>query len=284
VQVIYKREIMEKFTILFVAMLLTSGIAFAQNSATSTTTGNDNEAIIDQLFQSGASSDINQATTVQMGNDNKILAPNQVGAGNVLVIEQIGSENIIDRGEQGFNGWPSFDGSIIIMQNGDGNGIWDSDQAGSNNALTINQDGDDFANVDAQISSEGGSGNKITIDQLGGSNFVGEYSHNGAGAYQEGDGNEMDIDQAGGAQAGVTDYLVSGATEKFFRGSIENGQGLIQFGNNNMLTISQNGASTVTFMVQEGSSNIATVNQTDDLNTASTLQIGDFNAAGITQN
>ena len=72
--------------------------------------------------------------------------------------------------------------------------------------MTIKQNGDDFANIDAQVSSEGGSGNKITIDQLSGSNFVGEYSHNGAGAYQEGENNIMTIKQESGAKAGMTDY------------------------------------------------------------------------------
>ena len=44
---------------------ITASLAFAQNSSILSSTGNNNEVTVVQLFQSGVVSDINQATTEQ---------------------------------------------------------------------------------------------------------------------------------------------------------------------------------------------------------------------------
>lgn len=275
---------MKKLITLIFICVFASTMAFAQNSSTVTQSGDNNDATVDQTYNSGLSSDINEASVNQIGDDNTVERLNQLGAGNLFTVTQDGDNNLVKshpkQGGQG--GIASFDGTIDIQQNNDGNRVWDADQAGYGNEAYITQDGNDDANIDAQVSIEG-SGNTITIDQMSGSNAVGVFSHNGPGAYQEGSGNTMDITQSGGAEAGTESKMV-GATEDFFRGSIEGGQGLVQFGLDNEMYIDQDGASTVEFIVQDGDLNEANVMQTGNNHTADVWQSGDSNTANITQN
>ncbi|WP_340104128.1 hypothetical protein [Rhodohalobacter sp. 8-1] len=276
---------MKKLSTLTLGLFFAAGSAFAQsNEATVSQAGDQNEATIQQVYQAGGSGDNNEAFTTQTGNLNVVAGLKQRGAGNWHGIVQTGDNNLVDRyPNQGSSQGGSYDGYISITQLGDDNKVWDADQAGSENSLTVTQRGGDIVNVEAQISPEGGVGNAIVIDQYGGGNAVGEFSPNGSGAYQEGEGNSMDITQDGGAKAGIASVYVSGATEKFFRSAIEGGQGLIQLGDDNMLTIEQDGASTVGFVIQKGDLNKASVYQTGDLNTATVSQVGNSNEAIITQ-
>jgi len=277
---------MKTLATLTTALLFTAGSAFAQsNDATIDQVGNDNEVKVEQIYQAGASSGMNEVFATQTGDNNKILGTNQRGAGNEFRTTQTGDNNIIDRyPSQGSSAGNSYDGYISITQSGDDNKVWDADQAGSNNSLTITQSGGDIANVEAQVSPEGGSGNTIIIDQYTGENAVGEFSPNGSGAYQEGEANTMTITQSGGAKAGIISVMVSGATESFFRGTVEGGQGLIQFGDDNTMMIDQDGASTVKSIVQDGDMNHADVTQIGDFHTTSVSQVGDSNVSNITQN
>ncbi len=276
---------MKTLLTLTTALLFTTGAAFAQsNDATVDQVGNQNEVTITQVYQAGGSGDDNEAFATQTGDNNAATGLNQRGAGNWYEIVQTGDNNLVDRyPNQGSTQGGSYDGYISIKQLNDDNKVWDADQAGSENSLTVTQRGGDIVNVEAQISPEGGVGNTIVIDQFGGGNAVGEFSSNGSGAYQEGEENSMDITQEGGAKAGIASVYVSGATEKFFRSTVEGGQGLIQLGDDNMLNIDQDGASTVGFVIQKGDMNEASVYQTGDYHTATVSQAGNSNEAAITQ-
>ncbi|SHF32917.1 Curlin associated repeat-containing protein [Fodinibius roseus] len=273
---------MKKLTTLLFVLVFASSMAYAQNDATVDQDGNDNNATVNQTYTSGA---MNEASINQIGNDNTVERLNQLGGGNWFGVTQDGDDNLVkSHAEQGSNAAESQGGSITISQTNDGNGVWDADQAGSENNATIYQDGDDVANIEAQVSPSGGSGNTILIDQMDGANSVGAFSSNGPGAYQEGEGNSMDITQNGGAAAGTESKMITGVNSNFFRGNIEGGQGLIQFGNDNEMRIDQDGASTVEFIVQDGNLNVADVMQTGNGHTASVSQVGSNNGASIIQN
>lgn len=276
---------MKKLATLTLGFFLAAGSAFAQsNDATVDQTGDQNEVSIQQVYQADGSGENNEAITTQTGDFNVVASLKQWGAGNWYEIVQTGDNNLVDRyPNQGSTQGGSYEGYISITQLNDDNKVWDADQAGSENSITVTQRGGDIVNVEAQISPEGGVGNTIVIDQYGGGNAVGEFSSNGSGAYQEGEGNSMDITQEGGAKAGIASVYVSGVTKKFFRSAIEGGQGLIQLGDDNMLTIEQDGASTVGFVIQKGNLNDASVYQTGDYHSATVSQMGDSNMATITQ-
>ncbi len=273
---------MKKLTTLLFVLVFASSMAFAQNDATVDQNGSNNDATVDQTHTSGA---INEAMVDQVGDQNAVEGLNQYGAGNWYGVTQDGNNNLVkshpEQGGQG--GYASYDGHIEITQNNDGNRVWDADQAGSSNSAYITQDGNDDANIEAQVSIEG-SGNTIDINQMSGSNAVGVFSDNGPGAYQEGSGNYMDIDQSGSAAAGTESKMLSGADDTFFRGSVEGGQGLIQYGSGNEMIIDQAGSSTVEFVVQDGSTNMADIMQTGNGHTADVWQTGSTNTATITQN
>jgi hypothetical protein len=276
---------MKKLATLTIGFFFAAGSAFAQsNEASVSQSGDQNEATIQQVYQAGGSGDINEAFVIQSGNENVVGALKQQGAGNWYEIVQTGDRNIVERyPNQGSSHGGSYDGYISIIQTGDENKVWDADQTGSGNSLIINQDGSDIVNVESQVSPEGGIGNSITISQFGGENAVGEYSAKGSGAYQEGEANSMDITQEGGAKAGVASVYVSGATEQFFKGLEEGGQGLIQLGDDNALSINQDGASIVEFVIQKGNLNNSVVEQTGDFHNATVSQIGNNNSGTINQ-
>ena len=276
---------MKTYALGTLALLFTAGTAFAQsNDASINQIGNDNEAAVQQVYQVGGSGDDNEAFVTQTGDENTVGSLNQQGAGNWYEIVQSGNQNIVERyPNQGSAKGGSYDGYIFISQTGDKNKVWDADQAGSGNSIEIYQDGRDIVNIEGQVSLEGGIGNSITINQFGGKNAVGVYSAKGSGAYQEGEANSMDITQEGGAKAGISSVYVSGATETFFKGLEEGGQGLVQLGDDNILTINQDGASIVEFVIQKGNMNTSMIEQTGDLHNASVSQVGDSNSAVITQ-
>ncbi|WP_445664150.1 hypothetical protein [Fodinibius sp. AD559] len=286
--------------------MFASSMAFAQNNSSDVDqVGTDNSADINQVYDAGQSAAMNQAVVNQDGVSNEVRGLNQKGAGNYYGIIQSGEGNIVqshpEQGGQG--GVNSYDGFIHIAQfapgEAAGNKVWDADQAGEGNLLTINQTGGDIANVEAQVSTGSGEAtNQIYINQGLGENSVGEYSHNGPGAYQEGTDNIMTITQSGDASAGTESKLVSGADDTFFRGNAEGGQALVQLGEMNNLNILQNGASEVEYAIQTDNSdasgwNMATISQTGDdhivdleqhgANTATVTQTGGNHSASVWQ-
>ncbi len=288
---------MKKLTTLLFVLVFASSMAFAQNNSSDLDQeGTGNSADIDQIYDAGQSSGTNHAMVYQDGQSNEVRGLNQKGAGNYYGITQIGEGNIVqshpEQGGQG--GVNSYDGFIQISQfaleGADGNKVWDADQAGEGNFLTITQNGGDIANVEAQVSKGSGeSVNQIYITQTFGDNKVGEYSDNGPGAYQEGSDNVMTITQSGGASAGTESKMVSGADDTFFRGNAEGGQALVQLGEMNLLNINQNGASKVEYAIQTDNSNYnvtgwntATISQTGDDHMVDLEQHG-ANKATVTQ-
>lgn len=269
-------------------------LAVAQNNATVKQLGNINEANISQIYQAGASTDINSATITQTGNNNKVPDLQQRGAGNRFTITQVGYRNrtsaFTDQGGSDGTAVPSYDGVIEITQIGNENFVDDADQLGTGNELYINQGTDgapgnnNYVTVDAQVSI-GGTGNRIRITQIGDNNAVGN-PNTQAGAYQEGSGNSMAITQRGGASAGKKEEFTPPEADfdnRFLKSQF-GGEGLIQLGNNNKLTIDQNGESSVDLVYQNGTGNIAYIMQIGADNVTVVKQVGLSNTANITQN
>jgi hypothetical protein len=267
-----------------------------KNNALVGQNGDKNVAKVDQMYISGGSDTRNGAVVSQVGGSNTVLRLHQAGAGNAFGVTQHGFNNIVsihpDQGDAN-GGAPSFDGNIQIHQTGLGNKVWDADQAGYGNQLTIIQDGGveggaNIANVEAQVNlDEGTPANVINITQNGSDNVVGGYGTDKAGAYQEGSGNTMNITQTGGAHAGTQHYLPSGGpnsfTELYFRSQIEGGQGLIQLGKNNQITTNQTGQSFIPVLYQNGEGNVFNVTQTGNGNTYTGYQVGNNNTAKVIQ-
>ncbi len=119
----------------------------------------------------------------------------------------------------------------------------------------------------------------IYQDANDGGNSVGT-NGTATGAYQSGEGNSMDIDQLGGNNMAGTETVQSDGMP-----SQEGGQGLVQLGDDNSMTLYQNGwGNEVSSVLQDGDLNKASVTQNSSNNVAVVSQIGSNNSAVITQN
>jgi hypothetical protein len=303
---------MKNLITLTFALLFSAGLAFGQNSATSSQNGTNNivditqnpgknKAVtsqngvlnlikIEQVYEADGPRYQNVADVSQKGDNNQVARLHQDGSDNEFDVTQKGDGNIVTQHPyQGDSHGTSWDGDIQINQTGNKNKVWDADQAGWANALTVNQNGDNnIVNVEAQVNMNQLTGpNAISIEQKENGNAVGGYGTNQPGAYQEGKGNYMNIKQSGGASAGTQQYLPTdgnyGYNDYFFR-SKEGGQGLIQLGITNSLFIEQKGASVIQTVYQNGKGNHAVITQTGDDNTAASYQAGLDNITKITQN
>jgi hypothetical protein len=296
---------MKKLIMLTFALLFSAGMAFGQNNSETYQSGNRNNVTVDQTYQTdGTVTDANDANTYQNGNDNSIVRLHQVGAANSFDVTQNGNSNKVsvhpDQG--GANGGlPSYNGSITINQTGNHNKIWDADQAGYNNVMTINQGGEmggnnNIVNVEAQVNKNPESAsNVITISQFGNNNAVGGYGDTKSGAYQEGSGNSMDITQSNGATAGQGTFDPANIPDQIdgpydysewaFRADIEGGQGLIQLGEGNEMTINQVGENYIPVIYQNGNNNESEVTQNNGgtSNIAASFQVNADNHSTITQ-
>jgi hypothetical protein len=302
---------MKNLITLTFALLFSAGLAFGQNSATSSQNGTNNvvnvtqnpgknKAVtsqngvfnlikIEQVYEAEGPRYQNVADVSQKGDNNQVARLHQDGSDNEFDVTQNGNGNIVTQHPyQGDSHGYSWIGNIQINQTGNKNKVWDADQAGWENALTVSQNGDNnIVNVEAQVNMNQLTGpNSISIAQKGNGNAVGGYGTNEPGAYQEGKGNYMDIKQSGGASAGVKQYLPSDGhksyTDYFFR-SKEGGQGLIQLGITNSLFIDQKGESVIQTVYQNGKGNQAVINQTGAGNSAASYQTGEDNIVTITQ-
>lgn len=275
---------MKKLITLTFVLLFTAGIVFGQNNATVNQSGLSNNVNIEQVYQDGSSVLANEAIVEQVGDNNNVENLRQRGAGNTYNVYQQGRGNLVTQFPRQGDAGPSYNALIDIDQIGSNNIVHDADQTGYGNQITIMQNGNgNFADVEAQISPAGNQtiGNSIAITQTGDGNAVG--TGTGTGIYQNGTNNVMTIVQENGSHAGTMSVQ-----NLFGVPGQEGGQGLVQLGANNTLSINQLGmGSEVRFVLQDGIGNTATITQglnNGGANTASITQIGNNNTATITQN
>jgi len=297
------RNLLRTTLALTVGLLFTVGTAFGQqNDSEVTQEGTDNSAKLTQEHQ--GSQGQNYIDVYQDGTANDINNMSQFGSGNEADLDQDGTRNIIrNNPEQGAQagipgGGPngaSYNGTATVDQDGVENTVWDFDQIGSQNDLYIQQDGEgNFADVETQYSVNGmQKGNLAEITQDGNYNVVGnDLAPGNRGIHQQGTSNQLTVTQEGnrnvGGQktlsgAGVTDFgpnaLIGGGEQ--FGGN----QALVQAGENNSLTISQDGGDVVEFVLQNGTDNTGTITQMGGTasNKASLVQRGTNNTATVTQ-
>jgi hypothetical protein len=173
----------------------------------------------------------------------------------------------------------------IIEQNTNGRLPGPASHGQARNAAIMDQDGTGHRarveqkgrNANAQIVSMGqsnealvsqedrGAPNRASIDQDGSDNnaTVDQYAGGGAG------GNLSFILQEGAGNRAVALQYTSGS------GFTPNSVMQFQFGNDNLATVSQNGAGNKAVQIQEGDANTSNILQTGDSNFALHKQIGD---------
>ena len=286
-----------------VGFLFTVGVAFGQqNDAEVTQQGQDNDATLTQEHQ--GSQGQNFIDVYQDGASNSVDNFAQYGSGNEAILDQNGVSNTVrsnpEQGAQsgipggGPNG-ASYNGLVTVDQDGEQNTVWDLDQIGSQNTAHIRQDGEgNFADIETQYSvNDMQEGNLAEITQTGNYNVVGNNRAPGnRGIHQQGTSNELSVTQTGNeniggmktlSEAGITNFgpnaLVGGGEQ--FGGR----QALVQAGQGNSLTISQDGQDKVEFVLQNGVGNTGTITQLGGAasNQASLVQRGTNNTATVTQ-
>lgn len=278
---------MKRLITLIFIFTLVSSMAFAQNEATVEqigTSGGQNQATIDQLYEEAFGvSGVNVADVFQTGDHNLVEELIQWGSGNEYTVYQDGSYNTVKRFPEQGKVEKSANGLIDIDQFGVENTVWDADQSGENNTNIIYQEGiGNFADVEGQRSG-GPAGNDINIYQDGDYHKVG--TGTGTGAYQEGVGNDMDIDQTGEYNAAGTESVQGISSEWSGVPNQEGGQGLVQLGSDNEMTILQTGDNnTVKFVLQDGIQNMTDIMQNNSGNFTDVTQKGFGNETTVTQN
>lgn len=269
---------MKTLTALILSIFLFAEVSWGQNNATILQSGPNHNISIQQTFQPGTQVIANEVIVSQKGNSSNAPQIRQRGAGNRYEVLQDGLQNTLRRhAYQGDKG-PSYNALIYINQLGEGNIVHDADQTGFGNKTSISQNGlGNFADVEAQYSAPTGSGNAVSIMQTGNLNSVGNGT--ATGVYQDGEQNEMTIIQENGATAGSQPIQPIGYIMQ------EEGQGLVQIGVNNNMSIDQSGSgNNIHYGLQSGVGNLASVTQHSMENDADFTQLGIKNMSTITQN
>lgn len=275
-----KKLITSTFT-LAIALLFSAGMAFGQNTATTTQDGHDNSADISQtnsgnkatIYQKGhnntvqlmnqtylsndAASGINEADISQVGSNNTVKNNGnysgaiQSGASNLFSVDQDGSGNVVENIHQGTNDNISTNGVMKITQGKNAPGqdihssynyVYHANQFGNANKLIVTQTDEDHVYVQAQVST-GEIGNTITINQLSWDSKVG-HKDNGHGSGGYGvyqHGTENNIDIEQGAWAAAGTKKVANVFSDASYGSA-GGQSIVQLGSENSLAIDQAGS------------------------------------------
>jgi len=245
---------MKKLTILFLMLLLTAGMAIAQNNeATIEQIGPDNEATINQA--DGANATVNQSGST-------------VDEGNVAYLDQAG-DNTSNVTQVGDNDAFIFQGTSSFF--GGGSGI------ASGNTATVEQSGDNrmpaggpIQGIDIYQGTDGGTAinSNAIVNQDGNDNYVTLFQ----GIF--GGGNATDL------EAIVTQ--VGNNNE----GNIRQAQNTISYGDE--ATLTQNGSGNFSSIFQgfgggsASENNTATVTQTGNNNwTGSITQGGDLGGTGF---
>lgn len=297
------RKLLRTTLTITIGLLFTAGVAFGQqNDAEVTQQGQDNDATLTQEHQGEKGQ--NFIDVYQDGTANEIENYSQFGSGNEAVIDQYGESNVVrnspEQGAQqgipggGPNG-ASYNGLVTIEQDGANNTVWDLDQIGSQNTVHIRQDGSgNFADVETQYSvNEMQEGNLAEITQTGNNNVVGnDLAPGNRGIHQQGTSNELSVTQTGNQNIGGMKTLSEAGISNFGPNALVGGgeqfggrQALVQAGEGNSLTISQDGQDQIEFVLQNGVGNSGTITQLGGsaTNQASLVQRGVNNTATVTQ-
>lgn len=295
---------MKKLSILF-AMVFALTFAMAQNTATTTQTGEDNTATTTQ------SGDLNTATVDQTGNTNFVNILSQ-GNSNTAVASQNGNEN----------GDASKPNLGYIKQIGSSNQAYLTeglvgqstsnladgfiDQSGDGNYAELNISGDYHNFTEhgiTQINTGEGPGNSAVITEA--------YYGNDMDVYQSGSGNRVTGEVNGSYSQFFVDQVGTGNTGSVYIEGNNNGEPswwtkssslralnvLSQEGTDNDAEINQQGDFNTFVVTQEGVDNYAYSNQIGngnattivqqgsavDYNHAEVEQYGDDNTAGVAQ-
>jgi hypothetical protein len=315
---------MKKLITLTFALLFSAGIAFGQNSATTSQSGNNNQAKIAQhnsgneatinqdgnnntvqkmdqtyLANNGASG-INVADISQVGSNNTVKNNGnysgaiQSGASNSFSVDQAGKGNVVENIHQGTSSNISTNGIMDIVQGKNAGGdyrwpnyniVYHASQFGNGNELHVKQNEEDHVYVQAQIST-GETGNFISIYQNGYESNVGHKDNgHGSGGYGI---YQNGTNNSMNIQQDTHSHAGTKTVSAVF-GSADNGghggQSLIQLGSDNSFTAVQAGnGSTIEALLQNGVGNNASITQGMGAQTAGVSQVGNGNTSIITQN
>jgi hypothetical protein len=271
-------------------LLLTIGMAYGQ-SITLNQSGIGHTVSVTQ--EPLGPTKTNQAVITQAGAYHRVDGFLQYGPRNLLTVEQQGENNVIGEwADQGRPGSPSYDGTIVIEQLGHGHEVWEADQAGHRNELTIEQrngggvSAGNFADVEMQWTTLGRTrGNEATILQTGVGNRVGA-KDKGSGLVQVGTGNVATVTQDGNGN-----HAATRADHALPAGGLHSlppppHDPFVQHGVSNSVTIEQDGADVLHFALQKGTKNELTVSQAGDQgtpNVVASTQRGRQNQVSVDQ-
>jgi hypothetical protein len=294
---------MKKLITLTFALLFSAGIAFGQSSATTDQTGDNNQAnitqknghndasitqtnnsgqgqkaSIGQIYQAGVTSGKNTASITQAGSNNKSIDLRQYGAGNVYTVTQKGTDNKITSLPD--QGFFFFGQPVIPSYNA---------------VIKMTQKGDQ--NIISGV-NQLGNGNTFIINQIGDKNKASMGAQINSGSVA--DGNYMKIDQNGDGnnagykyglyQIGQDNSLTLTQNGGALFGSTINTVGtysgaVFQVGSDNTITATQDaGSNVITSILQGGTGNVVSIDQGQGANMAAAVQIGTGNHTTITQN
>lgn len=264
-----------KRVFIFTLMFLASVALIAQNTATTTQTGNGNSADIDQTGMNGA-------VLVQTG-DNNTADADQTGI-NALEGSQIGNDNDAVVSQSNTATDPA-DANIAIFEQG--GGIYNGSNTGDDNTLSITQDGvRNYAK-----SREYYSDNEVVIEQLGDDGYATQWiwaagAGNVAKQFQDGDRNHSKIAMNGldGNNSAISTQTGDDNWNEIGQGWSGRAHGsntaeVTQTGNNNQVTIDP-GLSLPGYTVDLHGMGI---HQYGTGNNAQIEQVGDDNVAGVYQ-
>jgi hypothetical protein len=187
--------------------------------------------------------------TQQIGNDNWAWAYQYGGDNQVISIQQGGwrwdGENSTDYGAASNNSasfnqyaYGGANQSINAFQAGTGNYAYGWQQ-GSDNTMTVFQNGSYNYAVNLNQYGAGGAANVMNVTQTGTNNRAGDWYYY-SGVSQSGSGNQMDIAQNGSSN---TVYQAQ------------------QYGSNNVMSIAQSGVGHYAYAYQSGGGNVAHITQ-----------------------
>lgn len=242
-----------KKVILGAAALLFTGVLFAQNTSTSSQSGDDQRVYVRQAGTE-LSSDITQGNGSGSGHNRAMVM--QRGDGNSSAIDQEGTSNQAYVDQANFT--PPTDAQAVINQ-------------GKTNTAS--------ANNKARIEQHGGTGSITTINQDG--------DKNEARAHQDDTGSTITVTQNGNKNRSLVYqlpfYASSNNLAEIVQTGDENCSTAAQDGEDNELYATQIGDKNKADQAQEGDGNYASVYQEADENTARQHQDGDGNVASAVQ-
>ena len=298
-----------KKVILGAAALLFTGVLFAQNTSTSTQSGDDQRVYVRQAGTL-LSSSITQANGGGDGSHRAMVW--QRGTGNASTIDQEGTNNqaYVEQGlfftpptsmtsniYQGTNDNTSEDNKARVEQHGGSGSVATltqdgeknearTHQDGTNGIVNITQDGEENKSLVLQLPFYSALGNVANINQTGEENCstaAQDGDYNNLAATQSGSENKANQVQSGNDNhATLNQSGTNGGAIQIQVGNDNINNLVFQTGSNNYSEDNQNGNDNEIFKGQQGSDNYGRIDQTGDNNYTSFGQYG-TNSKGYVQ-